>query len=108
MQYSELGLYRASFRLLFFFSIQQIQHLNGKYLGSFELANIGQVYYQLHMPDSASYYNRQAYKGLPRISNRYSFEIIYTRGMGDAFALTGVKDSAMKFYKESVDYSNFF
>lgn len=104
MQYSELGLYRQALDY-FFSSIQQIQHLNGKYLGSFELANIGQVYYQLHMPDSASYYNRQAYKAYLGYPTGIHLKSFILRGMGDAFALTGVKDSAMKFYKESVDYS---
>src|ERR1043165_4235750 len=59
--YNELGQYRQAIQYLIM-SIGILQQIHSKYKGSFELANIGDAYYFLNIPDSAVYYQRRAYQ----------------------------------------------
>jgi signal transduction histidine kinase len=104
MAYNELGQYKQALEYLLP-SIQIFEQLHNKYEGSFELANIGRVYHNMNMPDSAIYYQRKAYAAYIRYPTGIHLKSFILQAMGDAYALMGVKDSAMEFYQEAIDYA---
>jgi signal transduction histidine kinase len=104
LAYKDLGQYRQALEYLKS-SLQVVERMNNKYGGSFELAIIGQVYQGLNMPDSAIYYQRKAYAAYHKYPTGIHLKSFILLSMGDAYALAQNKDSAMRFYKQAIDYA---
>ena len=102
--YNELGQYKLALQSLVS-SITIIQLIHSQYKGSFELSNIGDSYYFLGMPDSAVYYQRKAYEAFIENPTGVHLRQFILHHMGNAYALIGKNDSALKFYNEAIHYS---
>ena len=94
--YIQLGEYREA---LYYFkaaekSVQQVPD-------AFVLSNIGDVYDSLRMPDSALYYQKQAYELFPGISRPHLKSFIL-RHMGNIYAQFGKNDSAIQYYHAAI------
>jgi two-component system NtrC family sensor kinase len=104
MVYNELGQYRQAIQsLMAAFTIYQQMH--SKYQGSFELSNIGDSYFFLNMPDSSVYYQRKAYEAYMSYPTGVHLKSFILHHMGNAYALSGKNDSALKFYNDAIRYS---
>jgi two-component system, NtrC family, sensor kinase len=96
----QLGQYREA--LGYFMSIKEIDRQKpGIWNDPFILANIGDVYDSIKMPDSALYYQKQAYKLFPAILRPHLRSFIL-RHMGNIYAQFGKNDSAVKYYRAAI------
>jgi signal transduction histidine kinase len=102
--YNELGQYRLALQSLMS-SITIFQLIHSKNKGSFELSNIGDSYYFLDMPDSAIYYQRKAYEAFIEYPTGVHLRPFILCHMGNAYALIGKNDSALKFYNDAIHFS---
>ncbi len=98
--YNELGEYRQA--LQFLFLAKKIFPLLANQDLSFILANIGDAYDQMKMPDSAIFYQRQAYKEFLNHTSDMHLKSFILRHMGNTYSRTGEKDSAIKFYNDAI------
>ncbi len=101
--YVEFGEYRQSLQYLM--QANNInEQLSRKLLGALSLSNTGDAYYLLNKQDSALYYQKQAFEKLKGLKHRHvppTKSMILT-GLGNIYAVTGKKDSALQFYHEAL------
>lgn len=98
--YIQLGQYREALNHLM--SIKEVGWQNSNIWNDpFIFCNIGDVYDSLKMPDSALYYQKQAYKLFPAVLRPHLRSFIL-RHMGNIYAEFGKNDSAMKYYRATV------
>src|SRR5574338_203566 len=104
MVYNELGQYRQAIQSMMD-AITIFQQMHSKYQGGFELSNIGDSYFFLNMPDSSVYYQRKAYEAYLSYPTGVHLKSFILHHMGNAYALSGKIDSALKFYNDAIRYS---
>lgn len=104
MVYNELGQYRQGIQSMME-AITIFHQMHSKYQGGFELSNIGDSYFFLNMPDSSVYYQRKAYEAYMSYPTGVHLKSFILHHMGNAYALSGKNDSALKFYNDAIRYS---
>jgi two-component system, NtrC family, sensor kinase len=98
--YIQLGQYREA--LNYFLSIQEVGRQNPDIWNDpFIFCNIGDIYDSLKMPDSALYYQKQAYALFPGVFRPHLRSFIL-RHMGNIYAEFGRNDSAIHYLRAAI------
>lgn len=104
--YLNLGQYAQALQYLKS-ALEVDKNMNGTYTSSFTLSIFAETYSYLNMPDSAFYFYKMAYEKMnkDRLAGMHAPGFILQH-LGDGYAQKKEYDSALKYYHESILYSN--